>query len=492
MIFREKLIQRRKALGMTQEDLATRLDVSRQTVSKWEIGECMPDVDNFIRLSEILEVSLDELGGREVEIQPIVLPAPEIPQSGTTRRKPLKTVLLCLLVLVIGLAIGKYALQPANNNAEQQTALLPDELTVSSFDFFDGVAIFTTNTVGNGTVYLYYNEDPGKTPLILPAVYKNGYYTVSDIPYGEYSRMEFYVVSEGQELNAKLAENIKYGIGYDEVSYDDVSPTYDLDDDFEVDKDTLERAIRMALLDKAKELRNNLENEWVYAEAHKTWGYEIKDNIIYAYVTARTGLYYPDENGKYVEQAGASGPCVMILPIDTYGYYSVTHIMEPKAGSDLSEFINKMFPSDMADGVASVDYDSDFYQDQLLDCIPKELTKAETDELEARIAEQYLEELKKASDERVSNGEEGAELLDYRVESVRVLSNEEKQSFVNDGGYCHNDILAVVNYSIKPKDIGYYMSGNGEVDGEWMVNKQACVCIREGEDRIEGLGGTGF
>ena len=151
-----------------------------------------------------------------------------------------------------------------------------------------------------------------------------------------------------------------------------------------------------------------------------------------------------------------------------------------------------MFPSDMADGVASVDYDSDFYQDQLPDCIPKELTKAETDELEARIAEQYLEELKKASDERVSNGEEGAELLDYRVESVRVLSNEEKQSFVNDGGYCPNDILAVVNYSIKPKDIGYYMSGNGEVDGEWMVNKQACVCIREGEDRIEGLGGTGF
>lgn len=65
---------------MTQEELADRLSVSRQTVSKWENGECMPEADKFIRLSDILEISLDELGGREVEVEPIVLPAPELPQ----------------------------------------------------------------------------------------------------------------------------------------------------------------------------------------------------------------------------------------------------------------------------------------------------------------------------------------------------------------------------------------------------------------------------
>ena len=121
-----------------------------------------------------------------------------------------------------------------------------------------------------------------------------------------------------------------------------------------------------------------------------------------------------------------------------------------------------------------------------------ELTEEEIADLEARIADQYIEELKKASDERVSNGEEGAELLDCRIESVHVLSNEEKQDMVGDSDYGPNDILAVVNYSVKPKDIESWLPANGEVDGEWIVNKQACVCIPEGSDSIGGLGGTGF
>ncbi len=122
-----------------------------------------------------------------------------------------------------------------------------------------------------------------------------------------------------------------------------------------------------------------------------------------------------------------------------------------------------------------------------------ELTEEDNAEIEARIADQYLEELKKASDERVSEGEEGAELLDCRIESVHVLSDEEKQDLIGDSDYYGpNDILAVVDYSVKPKDIESWLPANGEVDGEWIVNKQACVCIHEGSDSIGGLGGTGF
>ena len=122
-----------------------------------------------------------------------------------------------------------------------------------------------------------------------------------------------------------------------------------------------------------------------------------------------------------------------------------------------------------------------------------ELTEDEIAELEARIADQYLEELKKASDERVSNGEEGAELIDYRVESVHVLSNEEKQNIIDNSDYSPNDILATVTYSVKPKDLeSAWHAGNGSIEGEWIIDKQACICIKEGSYRVGGLGGTGF
>lgn len=52
---------RRKVLGLTQEQLAERLGVSRQTVAKWETGETSPDLANASVLAEVLDVSLDAL-----------------------------------------------------------------------------------------------------------------------------------------------------------------------------------------------------------------------------------------------------------------------------------------------------------------------------------------------------------------------------------------------------------------------------------------------
>ena len=51
----------RKQMGMTQEALAERVDVARQTVVKWESGESSPDLETAGRLAEILHVSLDDL-----------------------------------------------------------------------------------------------------------------------------------------------------------------------------------------------------------------------------------------------------------------------------------------------------------------------------------------------------------------------------------------------------------------------------------------------
>ena len=51
----------RKALGLTQEDLAGRLGVARRTVAKWESGESLPDLENAYALAKLLGVSVDDL-----------------------------------------------------------------------------------------------------------------------------------------------------------------------------------------------------------------------------------------------------------------------------------------------------------------------------------------------------------------------------------------------------------------------------------------------
>ncbi len=59
MDFAEKLLSLRKANNLTQEQLAEKLDVSRQSVSKWECGQAVPELDKIVALSAIFNVTTD-------------------------------------------------------------------------------------------------------------------------------------------------------------------------------------------------------------------------------------------------------------------------------------------------------------------------------------------------------------------------------------------------------------------------------------------------
>lgn len=61
MKFQDKLFTLRKNAGMTQNDLAEKLNVSRQAISRWEMGTAMPDVENLIAISDLFGVTLDAL-----------------------------------------------------------------------------------------------------------------------------------------------------------------------------------------------------------------------------------------------------------------------------------------------------------------------------------------------------------------------------------------------------------------------------------------------
>ena len=68
MLLGEKLKKLRKARGLSQEQLADQLNVSRQAISKWELGESIPDTENLILLSKFYGVSIDYLLLNELNI----------------------------------------------------------------------------------------------------------------------------------------------------------------------------------------------------------------------------------------------------------------------------------------------------------------------------------------------------------------------------------------------------------------------------------------
>lgn len=61
MNFAEKLIALRKGRELTQEQLAEQLNVSRQSVSKWESGQVVPEVEKIVELSRVFDISIDHL-----------------------------------------------------------------------------------------------------------------------------------------------------------------------------------------------------------------------------------------------------------------------------------------------------------------------------------------------------------------------------------------------------------------------------------------------
>ena len=106
MNFNEKLTNLRRARGLSQEQLADLINVSRQAISKWETAESQPDLAKLILLTNVFEVSLDELCGRTPEttaVQPIK------PILSRNRLIWLFAVTMSLC-LVIGAAGGIFAL----------------------------------------------------------------------------------------------------------------------------------------------------------------------------------------------------------------------------------------------------------------------------------------------------------------------------------------------------------------------------------------------
>lgn len=132
---------KRKAIGLTQKQLAEKLNMSDKSVSKWERGVCMPDVSVYLELCEILGISINEfLAGEDIRQEDLIRKSEDnliqVTTDGRNRQTRLKRVIAVLLIvaLVAVAAMGmilyrahqpeNYIAPVARDSAEMRTAEL--------------------------------------------------------------------------------------------------------------------------------------------------------------------------------------------------------------------------------------------------------------------------------------------------------------------------------------------------------------------------------
>ena len=154
MELHDKLYNLRKKNGYTQSELAEILDVSRQSISTWELGTIKPSTSRLKKLSELYSVPLETLLDDGIEIplhlEPVYVDAQNEPQemekgssvqdSGKPRWNK-KTILITILGAILVLLIGTSLYFVVANNLEIDTPMLEqlgnEEVTIPSGNGFD-------------------------------------------------------------------------------------------------------------------------------------------------------------------------------------------------------------------------------------------------------------------------------------------------------------------------------------------------------------------
>lgn len=133
---------KRKALGMTQKQLAEKLNMSDKSVSKWERGICLPDVSVYMELCKILGISINEfLAGEDIDAENVEKKSEDniiqVAKDSKKKQKNLKSILAVvttftvIMVLVLGAVFVHKVMEPKNyitavdrTSAEMKTAEL--------------------------------------------------------------------------------------------------------------------------------------------------------------------------------------------------------------------------------------------------------------------------------------------------------------------------------------------------------------------------------
>lgn len=208
MVFREILVQERKARGLSQEELAAKIQVSRQAVSKWETGDAAPDLNKLLLLADALDMSLDALCGREGPVPAAADMASAAADLKTVRSGKARWVWLALCVL-LALCLAAGSLWWKTSAPGENT--LPDIITADGVHFgvteLNGVRRLTCSFVPSavGDTYTYavtFAGDDGSSQM-FPAACEGGVCTTDQVDLSLLNQSASYtvtaLVSSGRE-----------------------------------------------------------------------------------------------------------------------------------------------------------------------------------------------------------------------------------------------------------------------------------------------------
>ena len=102
MKFNEKLAKLRKEALLSQEELADELEIDKETISSWELGESEPDEDQVEKLSEILDIPVKNLLNEEKDTEE---KPKDKEKNKETRANVINTILVILLIVAIGIIV---------------------------------------------------------------------------------------------------------------------------------------------------------------------------------------------------------------------------------------------------------------------------------------------------------------------------------------------------------------------------------------------------
>lgn len=146
MKFNEKLIKLRRQSGLSQEELAYKLNVTRQTVSKWELGQTTPEMDKLVSLSKVYGITLDELTSEE-ETMDVGGQDPIKTENNDKKKFDIKNmdmrkilIPLIIVLVIIALIIGVNKMKTFNKAANEivgvnNEIISEDNLFISFINF---------------------------------------------------------------------------------------------------------------------------------------------------------------------------------------------------------------------------------------------------------------------------------------------------------------------------------------------------------------------
>ena len=149
----KQIYELRKKANLSQEQLAEKVGVSRQTISKWELGETAPDIKQAQVLSQVFSVSLDELTGNDTK-EVIYKKVSNTEKLAGLIIKVIKIwgiiILTCLIVAVVGIVLFGFVRGEGSvefeNNVEKVTftEVVGEEsyiITIGSDGYFEGIGM---------------------------------------------------------------------------------------------------------------------------------------------------------------------------------------------------------------------------------------------------------------------------------------------------------------------------------------------------------------